>query len=58
MKGTFNNYTIKEAFVFSQRMMQLSKALWKAIEKDWEQWIKPYNLNINEHHILCITSII
>jgi MarR family protease production transcriptional regulator HPr len=36
-------------------MMQLSKALWKSIETDWQQWIKPYDLNINEPHILLIT---
>jgi len=47
-------YTVKEALLFSQRMAQLSKALWKSIEKDWQQWIKPYDLNINEHHILWI----
>ena len=47
-------FTLKEAMLFSQRMAQLSKALWKAIEKDWQQWIKPYDLNINEHHILWI----
>jgi MarR family protease production transcriptional regulator HPr len=29
--------------------------LWKAIEKDWQQWIKPHDLNINEHHILWIS---
>ncbi|KIL45601.1 HTH-type transcriptional regulator Hpr [Jeotgalibacillus soli] len=46
--------SIKEAMLFSQRMAQLSKALWKAIEKDWQNWIKPYDLNINEHHILSI----
>ena len=46
--------SVKEAMIFSQRMAQLSKALWKAIEKDWQNWIKPYNLNINEHHILWI----
>lgn len=40
--------------VYSQRIAQLSKALWKAVEKDWQQWIKPFNLNINEHHILWI----
>ncbi|WP_184663801.1 HTH-type transcriptional regulator Hpr [Texcoconibacillus texcoconensis] len=40
--------------IFNQRMTQLSKALWKSIEKDWQQWIKPFNLNINEHHILWI----
>ncbi|MFZ3589802.1 HTH-type transcriptional regulator Hpr [Bacillus sp. DJP31] len=47
-------FSIKEALVFSQRVAQLSKALWKSIEKDWQQWIKPYDLNINEHHILWI----
>lgn len=47
-------YTVKEALLFSQRIGQLSKALWKSIEKDWQQWIKPYDLNINEHHILWI----
>lgn len=45
---------MKEAMIFSQRIAQLSKALWKSIEKDWQQWIKPYDLNINEHHILWI----
>lgn len=48
------SYTLKEAMLFSQRIAQLSKALWKSIEKDWQQWIKPYDLNINEHHILWI----
>lgn len=46
---------MKEAMLFSQRVAQLSKALWKSIEKDWQQWIKPYDLNINEHHILWIS---
>ncbi|WP_174730598.1 HTH-type transcriptional regulator Hpr [Mesobacillus harenae] len=49
-----NNYSMKEAMIFSQRIAQLSKALWKSIEKDWQQWIKPFDLNINEHHILWI----
>jgi len=49
------NYTMKEAMLYSQRIAQLSKALWKAVEKDWQQWIKPYDLNINEHHILWIS---
>lgn len=48
------NYSMKEAMMFSQRIAQLSKALWKSIEKDWQQWIKPFDLNINEHHILWI----
>lgn len=47
-------YSMKEAMLFTQRIGQLSKALWKSIEKDWQQWIKPFDLNINEHHILWI----
>ncbi|MFC0273483.1 HTH-type transcriptional regulator Hpr [Metabacillus herbersteinensis] len=54
MRETFDDYTIKESLFFSLRMMQLSKALWKTIEKDWQQWINPYDLTINEHHILWI----
>ena len=49
------DYTMKEAMIYSQRVAQLSKALWKAIEKDWQTWIKPFDLNINEHHILWIS---
>ena len=48
-------YSLKEAMIFSQRVAQMSKALWKAVEKDWQQSIKPYDLNINEHHILWIS---
>lgn len=48
-------YTMKEAMLYSQRIAHLSKALWKAVEKDWQAWIKPYDLNINEHHILWIS---
>lgn len=47
-------YSLIESMLFTQRMAQLSKALWKSIEKDWQNWIKPYDLNINEHHILSI----
>lgn len=47
-------YTTKDAMIYSYRMAQMSKALWKTIEKDWQNWIKPYDLNINEHHILWI----
>lgn len=54
MGMTEKNYSVKEALIFSQRVAQLSKALWKSIEKDWQQWIKPFDLNINEHHILWI----
>lgn len=47
-------YSLIEAMLFSQRVAQVSKALWKSVEKDWQQWIKPYDLNINEHHIIWI----
>jgi MarR family protease production transcriptional regulator HPr len=56
MKHNEKEYTVKEALLFSQRVAQMSKALWKSIEKDWQQWIKPYDLNINEHHILWIAD--
>ncbi|WAA08713.1 HTH-type transcriptional regulator Hpr [Fervidibacillus albus] len=49
-----NNFSKLDALIFSQKIFQLGKALWKSIEKDWQQWIKPYALNINEHHILWI----
>ncbi|TDQ35388.1 HTH-type transcriptional regulator Hpr [Aureibacillus halotolerans] len=48
------NKTKKEALLFSHRVAQLSKALWKSVEKDWQSWVKPFDLNINEHHILWI----
>ena len=54
MRMADKNYSMKEAMMFSQRVAQLSKALWKSVEKDWQQWIKPFDLNINEHHILWI----
>lgn len=46
--------SIKQSIMFSHKLAQLSKALWKSVEKDWQNWIKPFNLNINEHHILWI----
>ncbi|TDM04652.1 HTH-type transcriptional regulator Hpr [Macrococcus carouselicus] len=45
---------IIEKMLFTHHVAQLSKALWKTAEKDWQTWIKPYDLNINEHHILVI----
>ncbi|MFZ0476518.1 MAG: HTH-type transcriptional regulator Hpr [Halobacillus sp.] len=51
MKGKISK---REAIFYSHKMAQLSKALWKAIEKDWQEWAKPFELNINEHHILWI----
>ncbi|RXI99887.1 HTH-type transcriptional regulator Hpr [Anaerobacillus alkaliphilus] len=47
-------YSIKQSIIFSHKVAQLSKALWKSTEKDWQNWIKPFELNINEHHILLI----
>jgi MarR family transcriptional regulator, protease production regulatory protein HPr len=52
---TEQKFSPKDAMIFSQRVAQMSKALWKAVEKDWQHWIKPYDLNINEHHILWIS---
>ncbi|UOQ92763.1 HTH-type transcriptional regulator Hpr [Halobacillus shinanisalinarum] len=49
-----DNISKQQAIFYSHKMAQLSKALWKAIEKDWQDWIKPFQLNINEHHILWI----
>lgn len=47
-------FSIQEAILYSHKMTQLSKAIWKSIEKDWQEWVKPYHLNLNEHHILWI----
>ncbi|WP_100371928.1 HTH-type transcriptional regulator Hpr [Bacillus sp. FJAT-45037] len=47
-------YSLKQSMIFSLKVAQLSKALWKSVEKDWQAWIKPFDLNINEHHILWI----
>ncbi|WP_100406542.1 HTH-type transcriptional regulator Hpr [Bacillus solitudinis] len=47
-------YSLKQSVIFSHKVAQLSKALWKTVEKDWQTWIKPFDLNINEHHILWI----
>ncbi|WP_227937862.1 HTH-type transcriptional regulator Hpr [Alkalihalobacillus deserti] len=46
--------SLKQSVMFSHKVAQLSKALWKSVEKDWQSWIKPFDLNINEHHILWI----
>ncbi|GAF65718.1 HTH-type transcriptional regulator Hpr [Alkalihalobacillus trypoxylicola] len=46
--------SLLQSVVFSHKVAQLSKALWKSVEKDWQSWIKPFDLNINEHHILWI----
>lgn len=46
--------SLKQSLIFSHKVAHLSKALWKSVEKDWQAWIKPFDLNINEHHILWI----
>ncbi|KGA98065.1 transcriptional regulator [Alkalihalobacillus alcalophilus ATCC 27647 = CGMCC 1.3604] len=46
--------SLLQSVIFSHKVAQLSKALWKSVEKDWQKWIKPFDLNINEHHILWI----
>ncbi|MEK6448470.1 HTH-type transcriptional regulator Hpr [Priestia aryabhattai] len=52
MKSLSEDYTFKEAALFSLQLMQLSRILWKTIENDWENSLKPFGININEHHIL------
>lgn len=49
-------HSMKQSIMYSHKIAQLSKALWKSIEKDWQAWIKPFELNINEHHILWIAN--
>ncbi|RSL34372.1 HTH-type transcriptional regulator Hpr [Salibacterium salarium] len=49
-----SSLSTKQSIMFSHKFAQLTKAMWKSVEKDWQQWIKPYNLNINEHQILWI----
>lgn len=34
-------YPGQEALLYSHKIVQLSKALWKTVEKDWQNWIKP-----------------
>lgn len=48
------SYSLQESLIYAHKMAQLTKAIWKRIEKDWQDWIKPFNLNLNEHHILLI----
>ncbi|MFB5663189.1 HTH-type transcriptional regulator Hpr [Alteribacillus sp. HJP-4] len=50
-----SSLSAKQSILFSHKVAQLTKALWKSVEKDWQQWIKPYDLNINEHQILWIS---
>lgn len=52
MKSFSEDYTLKEATLFSLQLMQLSKIIWRTIENDWENLLKPFGININEHQIL------
>ena len=54
MKSFSKDYKLKEATLFSLQLMQLSKILWRTIENDWENLLKAYGININEHHILFV----
>lgn len=49
-----DDFSMKDAILYSHKMVQLTKAIWKSIEKDWQEWVKPFELNLNEHHILWI----
>ncbi|PSL45157.1 transcriptional regulator [Salsuginibacillus halophilus] len=49
-----NNPSTKQSIIFTHKLAQLSKALWKSAERDWQEWLRPFELNINEHHILWI----
>ncbi len=53
--ANYSSDSIQESIIFSHKVAQLSKALWKSVEKDWQAWIKPFDLNINEHHILWLS---
>lgn len=56
MKEIRNDHCTEDN-IFLYRLMLFSKALWKAVEKDWENWLSPFNLTINEHHILWLAYI-
>ncbi|MBB6449536.1 MarR family protease production transcriptional regulator HPr [Geomicrobium halophilum] len=45
----------EQSLHFKHRLAYLSKALWKSVEQDWQRWLQPHGLNINEHQILWIT---
>ncbi|GAK05221.1 protease production regulatory protein Hpr [Geomicrobium sp. JCM 19037] len=49
------NETWEQSLAFKHRLAYLSKALWKSVEKDWQRWLQPHGLNINEHQILWIS---
>ncbi|PFI60726.1 transcriptional regulator [Priestia megaterium] len=38
------------------KIMQMSKALWRAIEEDIEVLISPYGINLNEYHIMVLVN--
>ncbi|MGY3777510.1 HTH-type transcriptional regulator Hpr [Isobaculum melis] len=45
-KNSRNNY--------HHKIFQLSKAFWKIVEKDWNDWLSKSGLNINEHNTLLV----
>ena len=39
---------------FQPTHCSIIESVMEMCREDWQQWIKPYDLNINEHHILTI----
>ena len=39
---------------FQPTHCSIIESVMEMCRKDWQMWIKPYDLNINEHHILTI----
>ncbi|GAB1792924.1 HTH-type transcriptional regulator Hpr [Priestia megaterium] len=56
MVNQVEDYTMKEAVFFSLKMMQMSKALWRAVEEDVEVLTKPYGINVNEYYIMGLVN--
>lgn len=56
MVNQVEDYTMKEAVFFSLKMMQMSKALWRAIEEDVEMLTSSYEINVNEYHIMVLAN--
>lgn len=56
MVNQLGGCTIKEGVLFSMKIMQMSKALWRAIEEDVELLTSPYEINLNEYHIMVLVN--
>lgn len=39
---------------YHHKIFQLSKAFWKIVEKDWNDWLGKSGININEHNTLLV----